>query len=57
MDGFAINIIVSVIVNYIVKCFYEYVSESAIIMGLYRLLFSLTVSFFVFAWMGKVKTE
>ena len=54
MGGFATNAIVPVTVNYIVECFHGHASESAAIMGLYRLSFSLTLPFFVPAWMGKV---
>ena len=54
MGGFAINAIVPVTVNYIVECFHGYASESAAIMGLYRLSFTLSLPFFVPAWMERV---
>ena len=54
MGGFATNALVPVTVNYIVECFHGYASESATIMGLYRLSFTLTLPFFVPAWMGKL---
>ena len=54
MGGFATNAIVPVTVNYIVECFHGYASESAAIMGIYRLAFSLTLPFFVPAWMHRV---
>ena len=54
MGGFATNAIVPVTVNYIVESFYGHASESAVIMQLYRLSSSLTLPFFVPAWMEKV---
>ena len=54
MGGFATNALVPVTVNYIVECFHGYASESATIMGLYRLSFTLTLPFFVPAWTDKV---
>ena len=54
LGGFATNAIVPVTVNYIVECFKGQASESAAIEGLYRLAFSLTLPFFVPAWIGKV---
>lgn len=57
MGGFATNAIVPVTVNYIVESFYGHASESAAMMGLYRLSFSLTLPFFVPAWMEKVGAE
>ena len=40
--------------NYIIECFKDHASEAAAIMGLYRLVFSLTLPFFVPAWMDRV---
>ena len=54
MGGFATNAVIPVTVNYIVECFQGHASESAAIMGFYRLLFNLTLPFFVPAWMDKV---
>ena len=54
LGGFATNAIVPVTVNYVIECFQGHASESAAIMGLYRLAFSLTLPFFVPAWISKV---
>ena len=54
LGGFATNAIVPVTVNYIIECFKGHASESAAIMGVYRLAFSLTLPFFVPAWIDKV---
>ena len=54
LGGFATNAIIPVTVNYIIECFTEHASESAAIMGVYRLAFSLTLPFFVPAWISKV---
>lgn len=54
LGGFATNAIVPVTVNYIIECFKGHPSESAAIMGVYRLAFSLTLPFFVPAWIDKV---
>ena len=55
LGGFATNAIVPVTVNYIIECFKGHPSKSAAIMGVYRLAFSLTLPFFVPAWIGKVE--
>ncbi len=54
LGGFATNATIPVTVNYITECFKGHASESAAIMGVYRLAFSLTLPFFVPAWIGKV---
>ena len=54
LGGFGTNAIIPVTVNYIVECFQDHASESAAIMGVYRLAFSLTLPFFVPAWMSRV---
>ena len=54
LGGFATNAIIPVTVNYIIECFNGHASESAAVMGLYRLAFSLTVPFFVPAWIDSV---
>ncbi|KAL9133327.1 MAG: hypothetical protein Q9175_005496 [Cornicularia normoerica] len=54
LGGFATNAIIPVTVNYIIECFKGHASESAAIMGVYRLAFSLTLPFFVPWWIGKV---
>ena len=54
LGGFATNALIPVTVNYIIECFQGHASESAAIMGVYRLTFSLTLPFFVPAWIGKV---
>ena len=56
LGGFATNAIIPVTVNYIIECFKGHASESAAIMGVYRLAFSLTLPFFVPAWIIKVGT-
>ncbi|KAL9065488.1 MAG: hypothetical protein Q9161_008193 [Pseudevernia consocians] len=53
LGGFATNAIIPVTVNYVIECFKGHASESAAIMGLYRLAFSLTLPFFVPAWIAK----
>ena len=54
LGGFATNAIIPVTVNYIIECFKGHASESAAIMGLYRLAFSLTMPFFIPAWIDKL---
>ena len=54
LGGFATNATIPVTVNYIIECFKGHASESAAIMGVYRLAFSLTLPFFVPGWIGKV---
>lgn len=54
LGGFATNAIIPVTVNYIIECFKGHASESAAIMGVYRLAFSLTLPFFVPAWISKL---
>lgn len=54
LGGFATNATIPVTVNYIIECFKGHASESAAIMGVYRLAFSLTLPFFVPAWIGQV---
>ena len=54
LGGFATNALIPVTVNYVIECFQGHASESAAIMGVYRLAFSLTLPFFVPAWIGKV---
>ena len=54
LGGFATNAIIPVTANYIIECFKGNASESAAIMGVYRLAFSLTLPFFVPAWINKV---
>ena len=54
LGGWATNSIVPVTVNYIIECFMGNASESAAIMGLYRLAFSLTIPFFVDSWIERV---
>ena len=52
--GWSTTAIIPVTVNYIIECFKEHASAAAAIMGLYRLAFSLTLPFFVPAWMDRV---
>ena len=54
LGGFSTNAIIPVTVNYVIECFKDHASESAAIMGLYRLAFSLTIPFFAPAWIDKV---
>ena len=54
LGGFATNAIIPVTVNYIIESFHGHASECAAIMGVYRLSFSLTLPFFVPAWIDKV---
>lgn len=54
LGGFATNAIVPVTVTYVIECFKGHASETAAIMGVYRLSFSLTLPFFVPAWIGRV---
>lgn len=54
LGAFATNAIIPMTVNYITECFEEHASESAPIIGLYRLGFRLTLPFFVPAWIDKV---
>ena len=54
LGGFATNAIIPVTVNYVIECFKGHASESAAIMGLYRLAFSLTMPFFIPAWIDKL---
>ena len=49
LGGFSTNAIIPVTVNRVVECF-NHASELVAIMRLYRLAFSLTMSFFVPAW-------
>ena len=52
--GWSTTAIIPVTVNYIIECFNQHASEAAAIMGLYRLAFSLTLPFFVPAWIASV---
>ena len=54
LGGFATNAIIPVTVNYIIECFKGHASESAAIMGLHRLAFSLTMPFFIPTWIDKL---
>ena len=54
LGGYATNSIVPVTANYIIECFEGRASESAAIMGFYRLAFSLSLPFFVPAWIQKL---
>ena len=54
LGGFSTNAIIPVTVNYVIECFKDHASGSAAIMGLYRLAFSLTIPFFVPAWIDRV---
>ncbi|KAL8827458.1 MAG: hypothetical protein Q9191_003169 [Dirinaria sp. TL-2023a] len=54
LGGYATNSIVPVTINYVIECFKNHASESAAIMGLYRLSFSLSLAFFVPSWIAKV---
>ena len=54
LGGFATNSLIPVTVNYVIECFKNNPSECAAIMGVYRLAFSLTVPFFVEAWIEKL---
>ena len=54
LGGFATNSLTPVTVYYIVECFNGYAAESAAIMGVYRLAFSLTIPFFAPAWIERV---
>ena len=54
LGGFSTNAMIPITVNYIIECFKNHASESAAIMGLYRLAFSLTLPFFVPAWIVAV---
>lgn len=54
LGGFATSAIIPMTVKYIIECFKEHASGLAAIMGLYCLAFSLTLSFFVPAWIDKV---
>ncbi len=54
LGGFATTAIIPVTVNYIIECFQGHASESAAIMGVYRLSFSLTLPFCVPVWIGRV---
>ena len=54
LGGFATNCLIPVTVNYVIECFKNNPSECASIMGVYRLAFSLSLPFFVEAWIGKV---
>ena len=47
--GFSTNANIPVTINRVIECF-NHASEFTAIMGLYRLAFSLTMSFFVPAW-------
>lgn len=52
--GWATTAIIPISVNYAIECFHGHASAAGAIMGLYRLAFSLTLPFFVPAWMAKV---
>jgi hypothetical protein len=52
--GWATNSIIPVTVHYIIECFKGHTSESAAIMGLYSLAFTLAIPFFVPDWIVKV---
>ena len=54
LGGYSTNAMIPIAVNYIIECFKNHASESAAIMGLYRLAFSLTLPFFVPAWIAAV---
>ena len=54
LGGYATNSIIPVSVTYIIECFEGHASESAAIMGFYRLAFSLSLPFFVPAWIQKL---
>lgn len=54
LGGFATNAIIRVTVNYVIECVKGHESESAAIMGLYRLAFSLTMPCFIPAWIDKL---
>lgn len=54
LGGFATNSMIPVTVNYIIECFNGHASESAAIMGVYRLALSLCVPFFAPAWIERV---
>ena len=45
---------VPVTTNYVCECFVDHTSEAACIMGLYRLVFGLTVPFFIDPWIAAV---
>ena len=40
--------------NYVCECFVDHTTEAACIMGFYRLIFGLTVPFFVDSWIAAV---
>jgi MFS family permease len=54
LGGYATNSLIPVTLNYVIECFKGHAAESAAIMGLYRLAFSLSLPFFVPAWIAKV---
>ena len=54
LGGFGTNAIIPVTVNYIIECFKDHASESAAIMGFYRLTFNLTLPFVIPAWIDRV---
>ena len=45
---------VPICVNYLVECFTQYAAECGIVMGLYRMAFGVTVTFFINPWIGDV---
>ena len=54
LGGFGTNCLIPVTVNYVIECFKNNPSECAAIMGVYRLAFSLSLPFFVEAWIASV---
>lgn len=45
---------VPVTVNYVVECFTGYPAEVGIVVGAYRIVFGLTISFYIDPWVGAV---
>ena len=45
---------VPVTVNYIVECFIDYPAEASIVIGAYRIVFGLTISFYINPWVAAV---
>ena len=54
LGGYASNAIVPIVTNYVIECFKNHASETAAILGLYRLVLSLPIPFFVSAWIASV---
>jgi len=54
LGGWTTNSIIPVTLHYIIECFKGHTSESAAIMVLYRLAFTLTIPFIVPDWIVKV---